>query len=190
VKVLGRRALPPELTSPRLESHVLDLERLNEQPALLAVEQVICALGTTIKVAGSRERFREVDFGIPLAAARIALGQGARHFLLVSSIGANRRSRAFYTRVKGELEQAVLGLGFRSVTIVRPSLLLGERREFRLGEEIFKRLAFLPLGRYRPIHARDVAAALVGAAKEDQPGVRTIESAEMQPRGASAMRGG
>lgn len=190
MRVLSRRALPPLAASAKLESHVLDLERLEERPALLAVEQVICALGTTIKVAGSRERFREVDFGIPLAAARIALGQGARHLLLVSSIGASARSRNFYLRVKGELEDALRGLGFRGVTIVRPSLLLGERKEFRLGEEIFKRLAFLPLGRYRPIHARDVAAALVRAAKDDQPGVRIIESAEMRSRGASAARGG
>jgi len=190
VRVLTRRALPPGIASPKLESHVTDLERLGERSTLLAVDAVICALGTTIGQAGSRERFRAVDFGIPLAAARIALGEGARHFLLVSSLGAGAKSRSFYLRVKGELEEAVRGLGYRSVTIVRPSLLLGERREFRLGEEIFKRLAFLPLGRYQPIPARDVAAALVRAARDDRAGVRVIDSAEMRGQGVSTTGGG
>jgi uncharacterized protein YbjT (DUF2867 family) len=179
VRVLVRRPLSASIASGKLEVHVIDLERLDAQPALLSVDQVFCALGTTIRQAGSQERFRAVDYAIPLAAARLARQQGARHFLLVSSLGASRRSRVFYSRVKGELEAAVLGLGFGSVTIVRPSLLLGDRAEFRLGEEIFKRLAFLPLGRYRPVHARDVAAALVRAAKRDEEGARIIESADI-----------
>ncbi len=179
VVVLARRK-PGEAMAPRVEAHLVDLERLDERPELLGVDQVICALGTTIKtVGGSRERFRAVDFGIPLAAARVARQQGARHFLLVSALGASAGSRVFYNRVKGELEDALRVIGFRSVTILRPSLLLGDRAQPRLGEEVGKRLAWLVPGRYRPVHARDVAAALVRAAREDVPGLHILESDEI-----------
>lgn len=179
VVVIARRKFA-EAMAPRVEAHLVDVERLDEHPELFRVDHVVCALGTTIKaVGGSREKFRAVDFGIPMAAATLALAQGARHFLLVSALGANAESRLFYNRVKGELEDALRTLGFRSVTIVRPSLLLGERAEFRLGEEIAKRVAWIVPGKYRPVLARDVALALVRAAKEDVPGLRIIESAEI-----------
>jgi uncharacterized protein YbjT (DUF2867 family) len=179
VVVLARRKFA-EAMAPRVEAHIVEFERLHERPDLLGVDQVICALGTTIKaVGGSKEKFRAVDYGIPLAAARIAQQQGARHFLLVSALGASAESRVFYSRVKGELEDALRTLPFRSVTILRPSLLLGDRNEFRLGEEVAKRFAFLVPGKYRPIHARDVAAALVRSAKEDVPGLHILESDEI-----------
>lgn len=179
VVVVARRRFA-EATAPRVEAHVVDFDRLAERPDLFRVDQVICALGTTIRaVDGSRERFRAVDYGLPLTAARLALSQGVRHFLLVSALGANAKSRVFYSRVKGELEDALRTMGFRSVTILRPSLLLGDRQEFRLGEEVGKRLGFLVPGRYRPIHARDVAAALVRSAREDVPGLHILESDEI-----------
>jgi uncharacterized protein YbjT (DUF2867 family) len=179
VVVLARRK-PGEAMAPRVEAHLVDMDRLEDRPDLFGVDAVICALGTTIKtVGGSRERFRAVDLGIPLAAARVARRQGARHFLLVSALGADAGSRIFYNRVKGELENELRTLGFRSVTILRPSLLLGDRAQPRFGEEIAKRFAWLVPGRYRPIHARDVAAALVRAAKEDVPGLHILESDEI-----------
>lgn len=179
VVVLARRK-PGEAMAPRVEAHLVDLERLHERPVLLGVDMVICALGTTIKaVGGSRDRFRAVDLGIPLTAARIAREQGARHFLLVSALGASVDSRFFYNRVKGELEDELRTLGYRSVTILRPSLLLGDREQRRLGEELAKRFAFLVPGKYRPVHARDVAAALVRSAKEDVPGLHILESDEI-----------
>jgi uncharacterized protein YbjT (DUF2867 family) len=180
VVVLARRKFA-EATAPRVDAHIVDFERLDERPDLFRVDQVICALGTTIKtVGGSQAKFRAVDYEMPLAAARIACAQGAHHFLLVSSLGANARSRIFYNRVKGELEDALRTVGFRSLTIVRPSLLLGERPEFRLGEEIGKRFAWIVPGKYRPIHARSVAAVLVRSAKEDIPGMRIIESDDLR----------
>jgi uncharacterized protein YbjT (DUF2867 family) len=160
----------------------VDFDRLEEQRALFAVDQVICALGTTIRKAGSREAFRRVDYDYPRTIARLALEGGARHFLLVSALGADPESSVFYSRVKGELEQAVLALGYPSVTIVRPSLLLGDRQEFRLGEEIAKRFAWATPRTYRPVEARDVAATLVDAAREDRPGPRIIESAKIGHR--------
>jgi uncharacterized protein YbjT (DUF2867 family) len=179
VVVVARRKFA-EATAPRVEAHIVDFDRLEERPDLFRTDQVICALGTTIKaVGGSKERFRDVDYGIPMTAARLAVKEGAHHFLLVSAIGADPHSRIFYSRVKGELEDALRKMPFRSVTIVRPSLLLGERVEFRIGEEIAKRIGWLVPGKYKPVPARDVAAALVKSAKEDVPGLHIIESAEL-----------
>jgi uncharacterized protein YbjT (DUF2867 family) len=180
VVVIARRKFA-EATAPRVEGHIVDMDRLSERPDLFSVDEVLCALGTTIKtVDGSQARFREVDFGIPLAAAQLALRQGARHYLLVSAIGAKSSSRVFYNRVKGELEEALQALGLRSVTILRPSLLLGDRAESRFGEEVAKRIGWVLPGKYRPVLARDVAKVLVLCAKEDAPGVRIIESDEIR----------
>lgn len=140
----------------------------------------MCALGTTIRKVGSQRQFRRVDHDYPLAAAHIGLRQGARHFLLVSALGANVRSRIFYNRVKGDIENAIRALPYRSITIARPSLLLGERSEVRVGESIAKRFAWIFPKRYKPVHARDVARTLLQAAIEDRVGVRVIESADMQ----------
>jgi uncharacterized protein YbjT (DUF2867 family) len=180
VVVLTRRALPVEQASRSVEPHVVDFDNLAGHPELFRVDQILCALGTTIRQAGSQARFRAVDYEYPLQAARLGLAEGASHYLLVSSIGANARSRAFYTRVKGELESALLALPYRSVTIVRPSLLLGPRAEHRLGEQVAKRLAFLTPRKYKPVHAHAVAATLVGAARDDIPGRRIIESHEIR----------
>lgn len=184
IVVLTRRPLPTGLvdaaTDGKLEQHIVDFQHLDAHAELLRVDQILCALGTTIKQAGSQERFRRVDHDYPLTLARLGLEQGAQHFLLVSALGANAQSRVFYNRVKGELEEAVSALPYRSITMVRPSLLLGERTEFRLGEEVAKRFAPLFPRRYKPIAASKVAAALVQAAKDDQPGRRVISSAEMQ----------
>ena len=143
------------------------------------MDQILCALGTTIRQAGSRERFRLVDYQYPLETARLGLAGGATHYLLVSATGADPRSWVFYSRVKGEVESAILAMPYRSVTIVRPSLLLGRRAEYRLGEQIAKRLAFLAPRRYKPVHADAVAATLVSAAKDDVPGRRIIESKDI-----------
>jgi uncharacterized protein YbjT (DUF2867 family) len=178
VITLTRRPLAPA-ASPRVASHVVDFERLDDAAEYFRVTHITCALGTTIKQAGTQELFRRVDHDYPLAAARLGLREGAHHFLLVSALGATAGSRIFYSRVKGEVEDAIRALPYRSVTIVRPSLLLGERAEFRLGESIGKVFARVIPGRYRPVHARDVAAALLEAAVEDRPGVRIIESREM-----------
>ncbi len=180
VTVLARRAPTGVPPAPKLAWHVVDLEHPEPHVELLAADALICALGTTIKQAGTKERFRAIDHGIPLALARLGVARGLRDFLLVSAMGANPRSRVFYNRVKGELEEALAALPLRSLTIVRPSLLLGERRDRRFGERLAQRLAFLFPGRYAAIPARDVAAALVRLAKEDSVGRRVVESGEMR----------
>ncbi len=179
VRALVRRPMP-EL-DPRLSVQVVDFERLAEHAAALdGVDQIVCALGTTIKQAGSREAFRRVDHDYPLELARRGAERGARHYLLVSSIGASATSRSFYLRVKGELEQALLALPYRSVSIVRPSLLVGERSERRRGEELAARFGFLLPARYKPVAGAEVAAGLVKLAREDLAGHRIVESAELR----------
>jgi uncharacterized protein YbjT (DUF2867 family) len=180
---LTRRPLAgplPMATLGKLESHVVDFDRPDSYSAFLDVDAVICALGSTIAAAGSRAKFRRVDYEYPLAIARAALEQGAAHFLVVSAMGANPRALVFYSRVKGELEEALLALPFQRISVVRPSFLLGDRQEFRIGEELAKRLAFLTPGKYKPVTVRAVAAVLVAEAREGTPGKRIIESAEIR----------
>lgn len=179
IHVIGRRA--SEHPSPKITSYVFDLSTLAQRSDALRVEQIFCALGTTIATAGSQEQFRVVDYDYPLAAARLGLEAGAHHFLLVSALGADPKSRVFYNRVKGELESSLRPL-YRSVTIARPSLLLGERAERRRGEELAKKFAWVTPDKYKPIQARTVARALVDAAQRDEPGVAILESRDMRAR--------
>jgi len=158
---------------------IADFEQLDEVGEGLDRDHVFCALGTTMRTAGSREAFRRVDHDYVVTLARLARERGARHFLLVSSVGADPRSRVFYLRVKGEVETAIRSLGYPSITIVRPAMLLGDRTEFRLGEVLMKPLGPLMPRTYRPVHARAVAATLIRAALDDRPGVRIIESREI-----------
>jgi len=178
VVALTRRPLT-DVVSTKLRVEIVDFDRLASRAELFDVDQIFCALGTTIKQAGSQDAFRRVDFEYPLAAARLGAERGAQHFLLVSAVGASVESKIFYNRVKGELEDALRTLPYRSVTIVRPSLLVGDRREFRLGEQIAKRVGWLAPGKYKPVSATRVAEALVSAARDDTPGMRIIESNEI-----------
>jgi uncharacterized protein YbjT (DUF2867 family) len=181
VTVLGRRKLGT--THRKLVQRVVDFDRLAELGDVPRVDDVFCCLGTTMKQAGSEEAFRRVDFTYVYELARLASRHRAGQFLLVSALGANRQSRVFYNRVKGEVEEAVRKLPFDGVHIFRPSLLLGDRRESRPGERLAilagRALGFVfvgPLGKYRPIAARAVAAAMVRIAKEAARGVHVYES--------------
>ena len=176
VVALTRRPLVDPPASTKLQAEVVDFDQLESRGDLFAVDQIFCALGTTIKQAGSEDAFRRVDYTYPICAAKLGVEHGARHFLLVSAIGASSTSRVFYNRVKGQLEDALRGLAYQSVTIVRPSLLLGDRPDPRVGEEIAKMIGWLVPGKYRPVQATTVAEALVRAARDDAPGMHIIES--------------
>ena len=134
VRVLGRRRLAR--TDAKLDSQEIDFDRLARHAELFRVDDVFCCLGTTIAKAGSQEAFRRVDLSYVVEAASLASEAGAEQFLVVSAVGADPDSRVFYNRVKGEMEAGVKRLPFRAVWILRPSLLLGEREEFRLGEKV------------------------------------------------------
>ena len=167
----------------KLDARIVNFDRPDQWRDHVAVDQAICALGTTIKKAGSRDAFRRVDFDYPLAVAQAVRNQGCRHFLLVSALGANPNARIFYNRVKGELEAALLTLAFDSLSIFRPSLLVGRRDAFRLGETLGKIagrwLGFVIPKAYRPIQARTVADAIVQVAARDPVGHRIVTSADM-----------
>ncbi len=158
------------------------------QPQFSApVDAAFCALGTTMAVAGSKEAFYHVDHDLVLAFARAAKAQGAQTFVLVSSIGADARSANYYLKVKGDTENDLKALGFRSLIILQPSLLMGERREFRFGERVGQGAMSLlgplllgPMAKYRGIHGRTVANAMLCLAKENLPGVHVLESDKLQ----------
>ena len=165
-------------------SHPKLIERVTDFADLEAIDTpslgtVYCALGTTIKIAGSPDAFRRIDYELPLRLARWAQARGAQHFILVSSVGADPASPNAYLRVKGDLERDLAALGYPAVDIFQPSVLLGPRGTFRLAEWISKialqALPFLllgPLRKYRAVRARDVAAAMVASARQPQPGLR------------------
>jgi len=178
VDIISRRAV--DSPHAKIDQHVVDLAEMDRHRDAFAVDQIFCALGTTIRKAGSQSEFRRIDRDLPLRAAELGREGGARHFLLVSAIGADSGSRVFYNRVKGEAEEAISALEFPSLTIARPSLLLGPRTEWRLGEELAKPLGWLMPPKYRPIEARDVARVLIEAARADRPGMRVLESREMR----------
>jgi len=180
VRVLTRRSLPTEDKTPVVKELILDFERLREYPEWFDVDMVFCALGTTIAKARTRNAFRRVDFDYPLAIAKAARSAGASHFLMVSAMGADSRSVFFYNRVKGELENAIQSLGYPSVTIARPSMLLGEREEYRSGEKLAKRIFWLLPSKWAAVEASQVAAALVKSAQEPKLGVTILDNREMR----------
>lgn len=182
VHALGRRQL--NLQHPKLTLHVVDFAAL---PALPPVDEAYLALGTTIKVAGSEDAFRAVDFAANLAVAHAALAAGARRAGLVSAMGANVRSGIFYSRVKGELEEALATLDFDALVIARPSMLAGDREALgqpvRSGEKIAMSVSKLlrPLipANYRSIAAVDVARVLLARVPSGQ-GKTILLSGAMQ----------
>ena len=190
VMTLTRSPVNGDFESGKLDAHIVDFEQPADWRERAVADQVICALGTTIRKAGSRQAFRRVDFDYPLIVAQAARNLGCRHFLLVSAMGANPNSRIFYNRVKGELEAALLTLEFDSLSIFRPSLLLGERSEFRMGEAVGQALGrwlgFAIPRAYRPVAARDVAHAILSIAARDPVGNRVVTSAEIAEIRATA----
>jgi uncharacterized protein YbjT (DUF2867 family) len=176
-----RRAL--ELRHARLENPTVDFDALPAEAAWWQVDAVICTLGTTIKQAGSRAAFRKVDYEYPLAVARCARAHGAGAYALTSSMGAKATSRAFYLRTKGEVERDLATCGYESLTLVRPSLIGGERGERRwaeaLGLKIFAALGPVLPRRYRIAPAERIAATLLAAVRSARPGVRVVESEEI-----------
>ncbi|WP_035615965.1 NAD(P)H-binding protein [Haloferula sp. BvORR071] len=175
-----RRALPPH---PRLENPLVEYESIAGSEPWWHVDAVICALGTTIKKVGSQAAFRKVDHEYPLLVARHALLNGARSYALNSSVGADAGSKSFYLRTKGEVERDLDELGYCSYTIVRPSVIWGERQEVRLGESvaIFALTALKPVvpRRYRVVPAARIAKALLDRALAGVPGRKVIESEEL-----------
>jgi uncharacterized protein YbjT (DUF2867 family) len=175
-----RRTLP---NHPKLFAPLIDFEQLPTDVVWWQVDAVICALGTTMKKAQSKEAFRRVDHDYPLAVARLARRQGTPTYVLNSALGADVGSRFFYSRVKGEVEQGLVASDFASLTLVRPGLISGNRPEFRLGERVAESVLTV-LGpvlpkRWRVNPAERIATTLLNAAIQAQPGTRVIGSAAL-----------
>jgi uncharacterized protein YbjT (DUF2867 family) len=169
---LTRRAVSHD--NVKVDNHVVDFEQLHKHRELFQGDCLFSCLGTTRKQAGSIAAQRRVDLDYQLSAAQLAAEQGVKHYLLVSSSGANARSFSPYLKMKGELEQAVLGLSFERISLFRPSLLLGERSDSRVGEKLASQvlpgLCKLPgLAAYRPIRGDLVAAKMVEVSAEEGP---------------------
>lgn len=171
-KVLILVRKPLGLIHPKLEERVIEFEDLLQHRDCFKVNDVFCCLGTTIKKARSKEAFRKVDVEYPLKIARLAKDMQAEKFLIISSVGANPKSTVFYTRMKGLLEQKLKEIGIKSLHIFRPSLLLGNRKEFRIGESVSafltKGISFFFVGwlkKYKPIEAKTVANGMYMAAQ-------------------------
>lgn len=180
VITLTRKSLDSDPGTLGHRNHVVDFDRPDSYRDKVTADVVVCALGTTIKKAGSRENFRRVDLHYPLALAQAALAAGAGHLLLVSAKGATTDSRIFYNRVKGELEVAVMKLGYERLTIFRPSLLKGDRREFRAGEEfgnlVAGVLSFAIPRQWKPTPVEKLADAILAAALIETSGKNIYES--------------
>jgi len=184
VRILIRR--PLDITHPKLEKKIVDF---NDSDSLLVAlsnsDVLFCAIGSTMKkVKGDKEAYRKIDFDIPVKLARFCKMTDCEKFILVSSAGANSKSRNFYQRLKEETEEAVKSVGLKTVHIMRPSLLLGERKEFRLGENIGKAvmtsLSFLIPEKYKAIQGKDVAKVMLALAKKNDEGVFVHENTEIR----------
>lgn len=176
-RVIVRR--PYQKTDPKMEVRLVDFNDAESlKLALEETDTLFCCIGTTQKnVKGDHELYRKIDLDIPVKAARFAKDAGCEKFIIISSVGANAKSRTFYLKLKGELENAIQAIGFETVHIMQPSMLLGDRKEKRAGERLLQgSIKFLSgafvgsMRKFRAIHGRTVARAMLNAAKENKKG--------------------
>jgi uncharacterized protein YbjT (DUF2867 family) len=183
VVVLTRRSL--EITHTKLDQVIFDFD--NPEESVVKADDVFCCLGTTIKKAGSKEAFRKVDLEYPLTIAALAQKNGAEKFMIVTALGADDNSGIFYNQVKGQVEQGLKAMKYSVLHIFRPSLLLGDRKETRLGEKVgevlstlFRPVMFGSLKKYRAIDSGKVANAMLAFAKKSEKGIFIHDSDTLQ----------
>ena len=182
VIAISRR--PLDIAHSKLRNVVADVATFEQYKDQLAADDVFCCLGTTMRQAKTKEAFRQVDFDYPVLVAKLSRERGARQFLLVSSLGANKSSFIFYNQVKGLTEEAISSIGFESLHILRPSLLVGPRTEHRAVEDAAKWFygAFGSLipRKYKAIESVTVARAMLALAAQQKKGNFIHESGELQ----------
>ncbi len=186
-QVISFSRKPSGFSDPKLSEHISDLGNLNDIASEITGNDLYCCLGTTIKKAGTKEKFKKIDFDMPVGLAKIAAQNKIRNFTVVSSIGADAKSSSFYLCTKGQMEQGVMQCDIPKISIVRPSMLTGPRKEFRFGEAvgkvamtIFNPLMIGKFRKYRSIHAENVASAMIAISENYPEGVRIYESDELQ----------
>lgn len=175
---------------PKLTQHIIDFDKPETYKELVVGDDFFCTIGTTIKKAGSKKAFRKVDFEYPRQFSAFALQNKVKQFLIISSLSADAKSGNFYLKTKGEIQDFLKDCNFESVAVLQPSLLLGNRTEFRLGEKVgaffMKTLSFLFLGnlkKYKSIEAKTVAKALFKIAQKNDTGFKIYESDAIQEIG-------
>lgn len=180
--VYTRRELPEELQLPKVESIILPSITADYLWATFQGDEVYCCIGTTRKKTPNQEEYRSIDFGIPVAVAKLCKEKGIQTYAVVSAIGANAKSSIFYNRLKGEMEEAVFAEQIEHTYILRPSIILGNRQEHRAGERfgilIIKAISFLLIGglkKYRGVEAKAIAAKMIAMSNSGQPS-QVIES--------------
>ncbi|MDP1609871.1 MAG: NAD(P)H-binding protein [Sulfuritalea sp.] len=180
VVALTRR---PLAAAKKLHNVVVDFDRLPADAPWWTVDAVVCTLGTTLRAAGSKDKFAAVDRDLPLLIARLARASGATRFALNSSLGADAGSGSFYLRIKGEAEDAIRELGYPGYTIVRPSLIDADRADSRPGERlaltVARTLGSLIPRRWQAVTPEEIARALLDGALATSPGSRVIESGSL-----------
>jgi len=168
----------------KLVQIIFDFDKEESYKSLPAVDEIMCCLGTTIKVAGSKENFRKVDQGYPLKLAKWGKSTGVSAYHVITSMGTSENSRIFYSRVKGELEEALKKINFERLFIYQPSQLLGDRKEHRRGEKIaiavMKFIDPIVPAKYKIIKVQDVAKAMKVKLLGTEMGARTFLSDEIQ----------
>jgi uncharacterized protein YbjT (DUF2867 family) len=187
IKLFSRRASGN--TSPKIKEFVGDVLQLESFRQKFTADVVFCCIGTTSAKTKDRSVYKNIDFGIPVSAAKLAKENKIPSFLVMSSLGANAASKVFYSRTKGEMEQAVLDQKIPNTYILRPSLILGDREKNRIGEKIGALLlSFLSIflrGRYRKyraIKADCIASAMIELAAS-KPDIQIVDSARIQELG-------
>ncbi|MDQ3396071.1 MAG: oxidoreductase [Bacteroidota bacterium] len=182
---LVRKQLPSN--HPKLQQIIVNYDKLDAIASQLIADDYYCCLGTTMKKAGSKENFAKVDYLYPVNLASIAEKNKAKKYLLISAMGADKNSSIFYNKVKGEVEEGISQKAIKSIYIFRPSLLVGDREEERVGEKIatkimvpISKLMVGPLKNYKPIHAREVAEGMINMAQKDEEGVHIFTSEEIK----------
>ncbi len=181
----------PYARMPKVDERIVDFTRLPVLAAAEDIEAVFCCVGTTQKKAGSTEAFQRVDRDIPIALARWAAANRATTFVGISSVNARASALSVYLRTKGEMEAGVAGAGVGSTYILRPSVLAVERDEYRLAERVANRVLAVigpimdgPLRKYRAVHTKTVAKAMLVCAERAAPGIHIVESDVIQQLGA------
>ena len=186
--VFGRNSC--NLKHPKLEEYIIDLFELEHYANKFKAHEVFCCIGTTKGKTSDKKIYMKIDYGIPVAAAKLCKANGIQTFIVISALGAKKKSKVFYNRVKGEMETAVLAQQITNTYILQPSLITGNREEFRFGESflnvimtIFKPILHIgDLKRYLPIHPEKIAKCMVWLANNNFDSER-IKSKKIQELG-------
>lgn len=178
VIVLSRREL--EIQHEKITTVLVDFDKIETYSEYIKGDVLFSSLGTTIGKAKTKENQYKIDYTYQYKVAQLAAKNGVPHYVLISSAGANKKSAGFYLKMKGELDEAISQLPFKSITILRPSLLHGDRNEFRLGEKIayplMQLFSWVPgIRKYRPIHVKTVAKAMRNSIALSQYGIFELD---------------